>query len=74
MRACASRLATTLGERGCVATARGRRFRSSDFGGRVAYRLKYVRRGRGKHRVMAPMELMARLAPIIAPPRYRLVR
>jgi hypothetical protein len=43
-------------------------------GGRVAYRLKYVGRGRGKHRVMTPMELMARLAALIPPPRYPLVR
>jgi hypothetical protein len=43
-------------------------------GGQIAYRLKYVRRGRGKHRVMSPMEFMARLAAIIAPPRYPLVR
>ncbi|MGD0529759.1 MAG: transposase, partial [Polyangiaceae bacterium] len=43
-------------------------------GGRVAYRLKYVSRGRGKHRVMTAMEFMARLAAIIAPPRYPLVR
>jgi hypothetical protein len=38
-------------------------------GGRVAYRLKYVTRGRGKHRVMTGLEFMARLAAIIAPPR-----
>ena len=44
-------------------------------GGRVGYRLKYVDRGRkGKHRVMTAMEFMARLAAIIAPPRYPLVR
>ena len=44
-------------------------------GGRVGYRLKYVDRGRkGKHRVMNAMEFMARLAAIIAPPRYPLVR
>jgi hypothetical protein len=43
-------------------------------GGRVAYRLKYVGRGRGKHRVMSAMEFMARLAALIAPPRYPLVR
>jgi hypothetical protein len=43
-------------------------------GGRVAYRLKDVGRGRGKHRVMTPMELMARLAALIPPPRYPLVR
>jgi Putative transposase len=43
-------------------------------GGRVAYRLKYVTRGRGKFRVMTGIEFMARLAAIIAPPRYPLVR
>ncbi len=43
-------------------------------GGRVAYRLKYVTRGRGKFRVMTGLEFMARLAAIIAPPRYPLVR
>jgi len=43
-------------------------------GGRVAYRLKYVGRGRGKHRIMTPMEFMARLAALIPPPRYPLVR
>ncbi len=44
-------------------------------GGRVGYRLKYVDRGRrGKHRVMTAMEFMARLAAIIAPPRYPLLR
>jgi hypothetical protein len=43
-------------------------------GGRVAYRLKYVSRGRGKHRIMSGTEFMARLSAIIAPPRYPLVR
>jgi hypothetical protein len=44
-------------------------------GGRVGYRLKYVSRGRkGKHRVMTGMEFMARLAAIVAPPRYPLLR
>ena len=43
-------------------------------GGRVAYRLKYVTRGRGKFRVMTGLEFMARLAALIAPPRYPLVR
>jgi Putative transposase/Transposase zinc-binding domain len=42
--------------------------------GRIGYRLKYVSRGRGKHRVMTGLEFMARLAAIIAPPRYPLVR
>jgi hypothetical protein len=43
-------------------------------GGRIAYRLKYVSRGRGKRRVMEPMEFMARLSAIIASPRYPLIR
>jgi hypothetical protein len=43
-------------------------------GGRVAYRLKYVSRGRGKHRIMTGLEFMARLSALIAPPRYPLVR
>ncbi len=43
-------------------------------GGRVAYRLKYVTRGRGKFRAMTGVEFMARLAAIIAPPRYPLIR
>jgi putative transposase/transposase-like zinc-binding protein len=44
-------------------------------GGRIAYRLKYVDRGRrGKHRVMTGIEFMARLAAIICPPRYPLTR
>jgi hypothetical protein len=43
-------------------------------GGRVTYRLKYVSRGRGKHRVMGGVEFLARLAAIIAPPRYPLTR
>jgi hypothetical protein len=43
-------------------------------GGRIAYRLKYVSGGRGKHRVMSPMEFMARLSAIIAPPRFPLSR
>jgi hypothetical protein len=43
-------------------------------GGQVASRLKYVTRGRGKLRVMTGLEFMARLAALIAPPRYPLVR
>jgi hypothetical protein len=44
-------------------------------GGRIAYRLKYVDRGRkGKHRVMGALEFMARLVSIICPPRYPLTR
>ena len=43
-------------------------------GGRAAYRLKYVSRGRSKDRVMSCMEFMARLAAITCPPRYPLTR
>jgi hypothetical protein len=43
-------------------------------GGGVAYRLKYVGRGRGKHRMMSGVEFLARLAAIICPPRYPLTR
>jgi hypothetical protein len=42
--------------------------------GRFTYRLKYVSGGRAKHRIMTGLELMARLAALIAPPRYPLVR
>jgi hypothetical protein len=41
--------------------------------GRFAYRVKHPLRNK-THRVMDPMELMARLASIVAPPRYPLVR
>jgi hypothetical protein len=43
-------------------------------GGRIGYRLKYVSRGRGKHRVMGWLDFMARLAAIVCPPRYPLTR
>ena len=43
-------------------------------GGRVAYRVKSVRRGRAKHRVMTSVELLARLAALLPPPRYPLTR
>jgi len=42
--------------------------------GRVAYRVKYARAGAAKHRVMSPLEFLARLSAIIPPPRYPLVR
>jgi hypothetical protein len=41
--------------------------------GRFAYEMKHPI-GSKTHRVMDPMELMARLASIVAPPRYPLVR
>ena len=39
--------------------------------GRVAYRVKYTRAGAAKHRVMTPLEFLARLSAIIPPPRDR---
>ena len=42
--------------------------------GNVAYRVKSPRSAGATHRVMAPMEFMARLAALIPPPRTPLVR
>lgn len=42
-------------------------------GGRLAYRIK-LREGRSKHRVMTPLEFLARLAALVPPPRYPLLR
>jgi len=42
--------------------------------GRIAYRIKSLRGGRSKHRVMTPLEFLARLAALVPPPRYPLVR
>jgi hypothetical protein len=55
--------------RPCFALERLTRLRD----GRLAYRVKYAGRG-GTHRVMTPVELLARLAALVAPPRYPLVR
>jgi hypothetical protein len=41
--------------------------------GKIAYRVKYARRG-ATHRVMTPTEFLARLAALIPPPKYPLVR
>jgi pyruvate/2-oxoglutarate dehydrogenase complex dihydrolipoamide acyltransferase (E2) component len=41
--------------------------------GRIAYRMKTPRRG-SSHRVMTPMELMARLAILVPPPFFPLTR
>jgi Putative transposase len=41
--------------------------------GRIAYRMKYPRRGT-THRVMTPMEFMSRICALIPPPLYPLVR
>ena len=43
-------------------------------GGKLAYRVKSLRAGRAKVRVMTPLELLARLAALVPPPRYPLVR
>ena len=43
-------------------------------GGRLAYRIKKLRDGRAKQRVMTPLDLLARLAALVPPPRYPLVR
>jgi hypothetical protein len=43
-------------------------------GGRIGYRIKKLRDGRAKHRVMTPLEFLARLAATVPPPRYPLLR
>jgi hypothetical protein len=43
-------------------------------GGRIAYRVKYAAASRAKHRVMTPLELLARIAAILPPPRFPLIR
>ena len=43
-------------------------------GGRIAYKIKSARGGRAKYRVIAPLEFMARLAALVPPPRYPLLR
>jgi hypothetical protein len=58
------------GARPAFALGRLRRLRD----GRIAYRVKYARAGRAKHRVMAPVEFLARLAALVPPPRFPLVR
>jgi hypothetical protein len=57
------------GARPLLALDRLRRLRD----GRIAYRTKYART-RSKHRVMTPLELLARLAALISPPRFPLIR
>jgi hypothetical protein len=42
--------------------------------GRIALRVKYARAGRAKHRVMTPLEFLARLSAITPPPRFPLLR
>jgi len=54
------------------AVASGRVTRLPD--GNVAYRVKSPRSAGATHRVMTPMELMARLSALVPPPRSPLVR
>ncbi len=42
--------------------------------GRVAYRVKQPRAGKAKHMILTPVELLARVAALVPPPRYPLVR
>lgn len=42
--------------------------------GMVAYRLRHIQKGRATHRVMNPLEFMARLSGLIPPPRHPLLR
>jgi len=42
--------------------------------GLITYRSKYPLSGGRSHRVMQPMELMARLAALVPPPRFALIR
>jgi hypothetical protein len=42
--------------------------------GKIAYRIKKLRNRRNKVRIMTPLELLARLAALIPPPRHPLVR
>lgn len=42
--------------------------------GKLGYRIKKLRNGRAKLRVMTPLELLARLAALVPPPRHALVR
>jgi Putative transposase len=43
-------------------------------GDRVSYRIKNSRGGKTKHRIMTGVEVLARLAALIPPPRFPLVR
>ena len=43
-------------------------------GNKLGYRIKKLRNGRSKMRVMTPVELLARLAALVPPPRHPLVR
>jgi hypothetical protein len=42
--------------------------------GLIAYRLRHTQKGRASHRVMRPIDFLARIAAIIPPPRHPLLR
>jgi hypothetical protein len=42
--------------------------------GRLAYRVRWATSSAGPYRIMTPVELLARLAAVVPPPRYPLVR
>ena len=42
--------------------------------GLIAYRLRHAQQGKANHRVMRPIDLLARIAAIIPPPRHPLLR
>jgi hypothetical protein len=42
--------------------------------GRIAYRLRKPRKNGATHLVMTPMELLAKIASLVPPPRYPLLR
>jgi hypothetical protein len=42
--------------------------------GLIAYRLRHAQKGRATHRVMRPVDFLARIAALIPPPRHPLLR
>lgn len=58
------------GARPAFATSRFRQLPN----GQIAFRVKYADKGKAKHRIMTPLELLARISALIPPPRYPLVR
>jgi len=42
--------------------------------GLIAYRLRHAQKGKATHRVMGPIDFLARIAAIIPPPRHPLLR
>jgi hypothetical protein len=60
------------GEFGGPALSMERMSETSD--GLIAYRLRHAQKGKATHRVMRPIDLLARIAAIIPPPRHPLLR